>query len=172
MAEAILITITNVQDYRKIDPKFNQDRFDAFAMEAQRNALRGLLGDALYYAFMADARTSGIYKELLDGKSYTYNAQTIQYYGLIPLLCYWWLAIATREGDLFHSAYGAIQLVNNSQQSFETSREKERIAAGYMETAQKYANDTIKFLNQNATTYPLWLSNTEKNQTQFISFKI
>ena len=172
MAEANLITITDVQVYRRVDPKLTDARFGTYVNEAQRKNLRGLLGDALYYDFMDDARTSGIYKVLLDGKSYTYNSQTIQYYGLKPLLCYWWLAIAAREGDLFHSNVGAVQFANNPQQSFETAREKERIAAGYMETAQSYANDVIKFLNENSSSYPLWETDSEKNESQFVSFKI
>jgi hypothetical protein len=170
--EISLITISDVQSYRRVDPKFDTTRFLTFANDVQRNNLRGLLGDALYYAFMADTRITGIYKDLLDGKSYSYNSQTIQYYGLKPVLCYWWLAMATREGDLFHSNVGAIQFVNNPQQSFETAKEKERVATGYMETAQNYANDVIKFLNANSSLYPLWESSSETNKTNFLTFKI
>jgi len=141
-------------------------------MEVQRKNLRGLLGDALYYAFMDDTRVSGIYKELLDGKSYTYDGETIQYYGLRPVLCYWWLAIAARESDLFQSSWGAIQLTNNPQQNFEASREKERIATTYMETAQGYANDVIKYLSENSASYPLWEGDEETNPSEFLSFRI
>ena len=88
MAEAALITISDVQTYRKIDPKIIQAKFDAYVNEVQRKNLRELLGDALYYAFMADDRSAGIYKDLLDGKTYTYSGDTIQYYGLVPLLVY------------------------------------------------------------------------------------
>ena len=144
MAETSLITIANISEFRKIDPKYNQDKFDAFVMEIQRKNLRGLLGDSLYYDFINDARTTGKYKELLDGKDYQYDSQTIQYYGLIPLLVYWWLAIDARENDTYHSTYGAIQFTNNPQQSFESSKEKERIAAGYMETAQT-ADRAVRF---------------------------
>lgn len=172
MAETILITNAEVNNYRQLDSKFETERFDAFAMETQRKNLRGFLGDALYYDFMADNRTSGKYLDLLSGKNYTYQGKTIRFYGLKPALIYWWLAIATREGDLFQSGYGAIQLVNNPQQNFETSKEKERIAAGYMETAQDYINDAIKFLDTNAATYPLWESTQEQNTTNFVSFKV
>ena len=168
MAETNLITIADVQQYRQIDPKINSVKFSSFCQEVQRKNLRNLLGDSLYYAFMLDARTSGIYKDLLDGKVY----DNVQYYGIKPILCYWWLAIATREGDLFHSTVGAIQFTNNQQQSFETAKEKERIATGYMETAQGYANDCINFLNYYAASYPLWKSTTETNQVNFITFKV
>ena len=172
MAESALITITDVQTYRRVDPKFDSNRFAVFEQETRRKNLKGLLGDALYYAFMADSRNAGIYAELLNGKSYSYNAQTIQYYGLKPMLCYWWLTIAARESEMFQANIGAIQLVNNTQQMFETAKEKERIAAGYMETAQGYANDLIKFLNTNAATYPLWEGKGEKNPVNFVSFRV
>jgi len=166
--ETNLITISDVQQYRQIDSKFNQNRFDTFCQEIQRKNLRGLLGDKLYYAFMADTRTAGIYKELLDGKEYS----GMNFYGLKPILCYWWLAIAARESDLFHSNVGAIQFTNNPQQNFETAKEKERIATGYMETAQTYANDCINFLSANASNYPLWIASSEVNQTNFLTFKV
>jgi hypothetical protein len=172
MAETILITIADVQVYRRIDPKFDANRFNVFAQETQRKNLKGLFGDALYYAFMADNRTSGIYADLLNGKSYLYNAQTVQYYGLKPVLCYWWLAIAARESEMFQANVGAIQLVNNTQQMYETAKEKERIAASYMETAAGYANDVIKFLNTNSSSYPLWGGGGEKNPVNFVSFRV
>ena len=172
MAETALITIANVRTYRLVDSKFDTTKFAAFVQEVQRKNLRGLLGDALYYAFMNDARATGIYADLLNGKPYKYNNETIQYYGLIPALVYWWLAIAAREGDMFQTTIGAAQFVNNQQQSFETSKEKERIASNYMETAQDYANDVIKFLNENSTDYPLWETDSETNTVNFVTFKI
>lgn len=172
MAETTLITIADVQTYRRIDSKFNVDRFNAFVTDVQRKNLKGLLGDALYYAFMADTRAAGIYYDLLNGKSYQYNGKTVQFYGLKPVIIYWLLAIMTREGDLFQSNVGAIQFTNNPQQSFETAREKERIATGYMETAATYANDVIKFLSCQASDYPLWQSTRETNQTNFFTFRI
>lgn len=171
MAESILITISDVQPYRRIDPKFNTDRFNAFAMEVQRTNLRNLLEEALYLDFFNNI-TDQKYIDLRDGKEYVYGSNTIKYYGLIPCLVYWWLAIATREGSLFHAGYGAVQFVNNPQQNFETSKEKESIAISYTETAQGYANDVIKYLNQNSSTYPLWPGDQETNQTNLMSFKL
>ena len=173
MAETALINIADVQVYRAIDPKFNQARFNAFVNEVQRKNLRGLLGDALYFDLFAIETMPAKYKKLVDGDIYEYYGQQIQYYGLIPALVYWWLGVATREGDLFHSGYGAIQFTNNTQQSFESAKEKERIAAGYMETAQGYANDVVKFLNTNKVDYPLWISSSENEPiTKFVMFKL
>lgn len=171
MAESSLITITDVRTYRRVDAKITQEKFDSFVMDVQRKNLRNLLGSALYYDLFLSIEASK-YTELRDGKTYTYSGETIQYYGLKPMLCYWWLSKYATEGDLFHSNVGAIQFSNNPQQNFETSKSKERVSAGYMDTAQGYANDVIKFLNQNSSTYPLWEGDKEQRNTQFFTFKL
>jgi len=172
MAETQLITIADLSIYRKIDPKFDQTRFNSFVNSVQRNNLRDLFGDALYYAFMNDDRTSGVYKVLLDGESYTYNSNTIQYYGLKPALCFWVLALIARESDMYLSGYGAIQFMDNVQQQFTGSKQKEIIAAGYNEQAEKYANDIKQYLNEKYTNYPLWDFKPESNESSFTTFKI
>lgn len=172
MAEAALITTADVNLYRQLDTKIDSTRFAAYVMDIQRTNLRDLLGQALYYALMADSRSTGIYADLLNGKTYTYNSNTVQYYGLKPILCYWFLAIHAREGEVFNSGYGAIELVNNPQQNFEKAKEKERLAQSYTQTAEHYANDLRQFLNQHSTTYTLWESESESNGATFISFKI
>lgn len=172
MAETALITITDVTGYRSVDTKFDSTRFAAFVGEIQRINLRGLLGDSLYLAFMNSDRATGIYADLLNGKDYTYESETIHFYGLKPVLCYWWLSLAAREGDLFMSQVGAINLVNNPQQNFESAKQRDQVAIQYMQTAQQYANDVIKFLNENTLSYPLWKSTSEVSKTNFTTFKI
>lgn len=172
MAETTLITISDVQEFRKIDPKFNSDKFNAYVKEVQRKGLRNLLGDALYYAFMNSDRLTGTYETLLNGTTYTYSNQTIEFYGIKPFIIYHWLSIATREGDLFLTTHGAVNFTNNPQQHFEQSKEKQRIAAEYIDTANMYANDTIQFLNEHTSDYSLWKSEIETSNAEFISFKI
>ena len=172
MAETQLITISDVSTYRKIDPKFNEEKFNSYVTDVQRKNLRNLLGAALYYAFMNDARASGIYKTLLDGTTYAYNNETIEYYGIKPYLVYNWLALATREGALHITTHGAVNFTNNPQLHFEASKEKERIASNYQQTAQDYGNDIIKFLNNNNSDYPLWKSDQETNTTEFVTFRV
>ena len=172
MAESLLISISDIQTYREISATFKPARFNAFAMEIQRENLRNLLGQSLYKDFFDNVSVER-YTNLLNAKEYTdSNNNTVQYYGLKPILCYWWLAVATREGDLFLSNHGAIELVNNPRQNFERYKEKERIAIGYMESAQNYANDSIEFLNENSATYPLWEGTNKKNATNFLTFRL
>lgn len=172
MAETQLISISDVQEYRKIDPKLNEDRFNSYVNEIQRINLKDLLSPPLYYDFMNSDRTAGVYKDLLDGKSYVYNGNTIQFYGLKPYLCYLWLAIYTREGELYHSAHGAIQFMDNPQQNFAEAKKREQIAQNYMQIANDYANEIRQFLTGNSNEYPLWEFENEGNSSEFISFRI
>ena len=169
MAEIALITVTEVKQYREISHRWtdNETRFNAFVMEVQRRNLRELLGESLYYAFMNDDRTSGIYAELLNGKEYTYDGDTISFYGVKPFIIYHWLAIEVNAGDLFHSAYGNISFNNNPQQNFVPAKNAKEEVRRYQENAVMYANDIRQFLNEFSSTYPLWEGDYHRPQTEF-----
>lgn len=170
-AECPLINVSDVSQYRQIQSTFEEERFYAYVNEIQQKNLRQLLGGALYLdLFKNIAETK--YQELRDGKEYSYSGETIMYYGLKKPLIYWWLALATREGELYHTDYGAVQMVNNEQQSYESARKKEQVAINYGQTATSYANDVIQFLDENSATYTLWEGNKRKNQSNIFSFKL
>lgn len=172
MAETILITNADVQSYRRIDPNFETTRFNSFVMEIQRTNLRNLLGAAMYKDFFDKYPDGGVYDDLFNGKDYEYSGENIHYYGMIPILVYWWLALATREGELFLSNYGSVQFVENTQQNYQIAKEKERAATGYMQTSQNYVNDLIQFVNENSSDYPFWTYNKERKGIDFLTFKI
>ena len=172
MAETQLITLSEISTYRHVDPTFNADKLNAFIDSIQKRNLRDLFGDKMYYAFMADDRTSGKYKELLDGKTYIYDDNIIQYYGLKPMLCFWALAVLMRESETNISYHGAVEIFDNPQQQFKPAKEKERLAVGYMAEASKYANEVIRFLDEHSSTYTLWDSHKDIDSVEFLTFKI
>lgn len=171
MAETQLISLDDVQEYRQVDPKYDVNRFNTYVNSVQRRNLRDLLGDAMYYAFMEDDRSSGKYKELLDGKTYAYSGDTITYYGLKPALCFWVLALMARESDMYMAEHGAITFVDNPQQNFQSAKSNERTAQLYMEEATSYANEIIKYIGENSSTYTLWESEAQVNESSITSFK-
>lgn len=174
MAEALLITNADVQMYRRIDPNIEAGRFNSFSLEIHRVNLRDLLGSALYYDFfLGHPNASGTpYNKLLNGDTYTTGGETCQYYGLKPVLSYWWLSKYTNEGDLFTSNYGAVDFVNNSQQMYQAAKDRDRLVSEYTQTAAIYANEVVRFLNNNASLFPLWDNGNEINPTDFIMFKV
>lgn len=169
--ELLLINKADVRQYRSIDPNYDEEKFNGFLRDIQRRNLRDFLGHALYLDFM-NSITVEKYIDLLNGKEYTYSDETIEYLGLKPILVYWWLAKASREGDNFIVNYGTVQFTDNPQEQFRSSRDKERIAQEHMQTAQNYANEAIRFLDTNYTTYSLWKRKAESKGVKFTMFKI
>lgn len=169
--ERLLINIADVQVYHNIDPEYNDERFNAFLRGIQRRNLKDFLGDALYLDMMTNY-TQSKYTDLISGKQYTYSDETIEYFGLKPILVYWMLAELTRKGDNFLTTYGSVEFTDNPQQQFQHSKTKELIALEYMNTAQGYENDAIKFLDTYKSTYTLWDTKDQKPGTQFTTIKI
>ena len=171
MAEQILITVANVQEYRNISNRWNDseinERFNSYALEVQRINLRELLKPALYLDLVNKYPDGGIYDDLVNGVEYIYSNETIKFEGLKPFLCYHWLAIETNEGDLFHSTYGNIDFVNNPQQNFNQSKLKLQAVQRYIENANSYRNDIIQFLNEKSSIYTLWKGDNKTRKTNF-----
>lgn len=180
MAAKIILKKADVEVYRNISANFNQERFDAFAFEVQQTQLRELLNDALYYKLYNDLSALGVpqnapYINLVDGTTYEYNNETIQYFGLKPFLVYHWLSVNLREGDLFQSEYGNIQYSDNPQDNMTKSSQKtiDAISGNYMKNVTSYRNNITRFLNENQSDYEEWISKADnKNKSGFGIFTV
>jgi len=177
----VILTQSNVQEYRNISNNFNQERFNAFAFEVQQTQLRELLRDPLYTALYNDlSETTGQptaqkYVDLVDGKEYELDNDTIIYYGLRPFLAYHWLALNVREGDYFQADYGNIQFQDNPQDNMTKINQKtiDRINSAYFKNVTSYRNNIVEFLNENDSTYPEWEGRAEnKPKTSFNTLTI
>lgn len=169
--ERLLITINDIRKYHDLDPNYDEERFNGFLRVIQQRNLKSLLGDALYLDLMTN-HTQVIYTNLINGEQYTYGNETIEYFGLKPVLCHWWLGDVTRKGEAFLTNYGSVEFVNNFQQQFQGARLKEAIASEFMRTASDYANDVIQYLDEKSSSYPLWDSKPKEPGTQFTILKI
>lgn len=169
--ERLLININDVRAYRDLDPKYDGERFNAFLRDVQRMNLNEFLGDAMYYDFMQNI-TDANYANLLNGTTYTFQSKTVEYMGLKPILVFWWLAKAVREGDHFLVNYGNVEFMDNPQQNYQNAKTKEIIAGDHMISASRYQNKAIQFLDENKTDYPLWESKKKVKGTNFTTFKL
>ena len=162
MAEISLIDIDNVKGQRLISENIAQDKFDAFVKVLQRNQLRNLLGDAMYYDLflnVTDINTiAAPYNDLVNGTTYTYQGYTIYYYGLKPYLSWLFLIDYIFEGDHYYADYGNIAYADNPQDNTKVSsyRSKKEIKDGHEQQANHYKCEIIKFLQENISTYTLW----------------
>jgi len=166
MAETVLITKADVEEVRDINKLYNQSRFETFAKEVQRVNLRDLLGSAMYYDFFENIAVQK-YVDLLDGKTYEYNGETIQYYGLKPLLVYWWLALNIREGSLFIGKQGVVEFTDNPQQHYKASAIASSIGKDYLGSAIIYSNNVKQFLDCHSSDYDLWDVKPKQKRTRY-----
>lgn len=176
----IILKNTDVQEYRDISANYKQERFDSFALEVQETQLRELLGDGLYYALVNDLDANGEpqtqkYTDLVDGKEYVYDNETIFYFGIKPFLSYHWLALNMREGNVRQADYGNVVFDDNPQDNMVSVSQKQidRVNAHLMTNVTSYRNNIVRFLNENDSEYEQWDGKTDtKSKSQFNSFTI
>lgn len=168
MAKKIILKLADIQVYSDVSDNFNPDRLARFATRAQETQLRELLDDALYNKLINDLDASGVpqtqkYIDLVDGKEYTYDGETVEYFGLKPFLTFHWLGLNIREGDIYMSDYGSINFDDNPQDNMTKVSQKtiDRANSSYIQEAISYRNNITRFLNENSDDYPEWISKSD-----------
>jgi hypothetical protein len=174
-----LITPTQLRTYRP-HAVIDDDRINPFIIEAQQNDLRPALNDALYYDLMNNFTDEehamyDAYQDLIDGVEYTYNAQTVYFSGIKPMLAYFTLARFIVSNQVNITRFGVTQKLNT--QSEPTSFQMIHAEAKQMKsTAVNYQNELIRFLKTNHTDYPLYntggASSNISSRTSFKIFKL
>src|ERR1043166_4766815 len=96
MPEVYLISQDDIQKYHTIG-EIPKGRIDPLIIRAQELDLKPVLNESLYYDFMTKYNSSGdpmysYYQNLLNGTTYTYSGQTIQFPGIKPMLCAYMMA--------------------------------------------------------------------------------
>jgi len=180
MSKKIILTRDDAKVYIDISGNYNTARFNIFALRVQEQQLRELLGDPLYNLLYTDLDANGVpqnepYIKLVNGKTYDYNGDTIEYYGLKPFLAFHWAAINSREGDSFASNYGNVNYDANPQDNMtrQSTANLNALNASYMKSVTSYRNNIVQYLNDNEADFPNWIGKKEnKSKTGFNSFHI
>jgi hypothetical protein len=167
MASNLIISLADLQQYRPVGDLDNK-RVDPYILEAQENDLRPILNDALYKDFVEkySQATTPNYSELLNGKSWTYCGQTVQFNGVKPMLCYYTLARIIANNQINIVPYGVVQKVVQQSQPVDAGTLKMQISE-LRSVAIRYQNDLILFLENNISSYPLYnkLATVNQNKT-------
>lgn len=158
-----LFTITDVRGYREVDANFSTVRFASYLKEVQEVHLKNLLGQALWYDLFIHI-TDTKYTELLGGKVYTYNLESIYYPGLKPWLVWNWLLKNIHEGNINHTNRGTLQFNPETAIQSEKYQIQQTIGA-YQLNIKTEENNIKRFLNENYTNYPLWDIESEDKTT-------
>jgi hypothetical protein len=175
-----LITKNDILVYRPT-AVLDDERIKPFILEAQRLDLRPVLNDAFYYAFVNDFNTTNgtndtaSYETLRSGGTYTYNSQTIQFDGIIPMLSYYSLARFVQNNSIHITRMGVVSKTTDQSTQID-QRTIQALVNELKGAALMYQNQVIQYLENNINTFPIWntgggSSNTTKT-TSFNFFKI
>lgn len=154
-----LITPTQIKSYRPT-ADLDDGRVTPFIIEAQQNDLRPVLNDALYYDLMTKFTATAdpmyaAYRDLINGKAYDYNGNTVYFSGIKPMLAYYTLARFIVNNPVNITRFGLVQKVNAQSEPIPQATIN-ALVNELRSTAMNYQNELIKFLETKASTYPLY----------------
>jgi hypothetical protein len=180
MIDKLLITQSDIKVYRPT-AELDDDRIVPFIIEAQNCDLKPVLNDALYYDFIQNfdlndaSATYTKYNELLYGKAYTYNAQTVYFSGVRPMLCYYALARFVASNPVHITRFGVVSKTGNQSSPVDPAALRGMINE-LRDAAISYQNALIQFLETLTTTYTLYDtgggSDNAARRTSFNFFKL
>lgn len=171
-----LITQQEVNQFRPT-AKLDDNRVDPYIIEAQVADLKPVLNDALYLEFLTrifgDTAHADYakYLELLNGKNWTHNGQSIRFYGVVAMLSYNSLARFAIGNPVHYSRYGIVQKIAPQSEPVDPAVLREEVR-NLKSLATTYTNNLILFLQNNRTTYPLYSYNESNDMSGRTAFKL
>lgn len=174
MNKRVFITLNDLKEIRPL-AELDGQRWEQYAVEAQDQELRPILGDGLFYDFMTKFYSTGdamyaAYQELINGKAYTYNGQTIYFDGLKPMMCYFTLARFVANNQVNITRFGVVRKTTPQSEPVDLNTITQQVNE-FKACASTYATQVKQFLLQNQTTYAKYIGSEDTNTTGFKIFK-
>lgn len=163
--------IVTFDDLKAVRPLGDLDpsRVDQYILEAQSHDLRPILNDALYYDFMKNfdnvSGTYDKYRDLLNGKEYTYQGSTIEYVGLNEMICFFALARLIPANVNHFTRFGAVKKKQENSEPLD-AKEIQMLISEMRSNAQFHIPLVKKFIQTNINIYPEYSSLPVMNQNQ------
>jgi len=156
MIEEALLTQADYEGYRDISSNIDfETRLKPWILEAQKQELRGFLGQELYLALINDYTPGSGFTEqrfidLWEGKD---EAGKYRYYGLKPVLIYFSYARFLKNQSQVVTRYGVKSLTRDESENYSPigTRTKQGEAENMALSLQAEAE---KFINDNKDDYP------------------
>lgn len=174
MDKRVLISLS---DIKALQPTADLDgsRWEPFALEAQDQDLRPILGDGLFYDFMTKFYSTvdsmyNAYQSLLNGVAYTYSGQTIYFDGLKPMLVYFTLARFIQKNPVHITRFGVVNKVVAQSQPVDPQVLRQLVNE-FRSNAMTYVNQVNNYLGQNQSTFTLYIGSDSNMTTGFRMFK-
>ena len=169
MAEAALITKTDITKYWHMGKNLNDDRINPHILRAQQAELKPFLGDALYFDFVTNM-SEDKYVTLLNGGEYEYQNNTVFFGGAKPLLAAWAYSRIVGNNQIFVGRGGVTMkdTEESTQHPNPLVQQRDRDAQS---EAIRLQHELWLFLDQNRTTYPLYGRGVDSNTPTGESFR-
>lgn len=170
MEKRCLITLNDLKFLRPT-AELDGVRYEPYCLEAQDQDLRPILGDGLFYDLMNEFYDTGddmytAYQELINGKAYSYNGQTIYFDGIKPMLGYFTLARLIQNHSTNITRFGVVTKVTQQSQPVDAQTVRQ-VVNELRSNAQTYINQAKQFLLHNQTTYTLYTGSDNSGNTSF-----
>lgn len=174
MDKRVLITLADIKQLRPT-AELDGARWEPFALEAQDQDLRPILGDGLYYDFMNEVFDTGDdmyadYQKLLNGEAYTYNSQTIYFDGVKPMLVYFTLARFVQNNPVHITRFGVVSKVVPQSQNVD-GQVLRQVVNELRSNALTYKNQVDTYLLEKSETFDLYIGSNSSMTTSFRMFK-
>lgn len=162
MLDSLLISQIDFKPYADINSNIvASKKLDPYILQAQLMDLRPILGEEMYWDFMADFEASpklAKYNAIYEGSVYQdRRGNNIKQEGLIPVMCYFAYSRYVLNKQANDTAYAIVNKTNDYSTPVEY-----KVIQGMSNNARTLANDymrgVIRFLNHNYKDYPLWRS--------------
>jgi len=159
MVEKYLISLDDLVKFYPMSD-IPQSRLDPYIIKAQELDLKPILNDVLYYDFISKFDDTGDamyseYQDLLNGTTYTYSGQTIEYPGLKPMLCSFVMARFLPMQQTNINRYSITVKTNQVSEPVQASQ-LTYMANNMRADALAYQLQVEQYLQQNPSTYPLY----------------
>lgn len=174
MEKRVLITLNDLKQLRPL-AELDGARWEPFALMAQDLDLRPILGDGLYYDFMNEVFDTGDdmysdYQSLLNGVAYSLNGQTVYFDGLKPMLGLFTLARFVQNNPVHITRFGVVHKVVSQSENVDPQILRQ-VVNELRSDAMTYKNQVDTYLNQNQSTFTLYIGSNSAISTGFNFFK-
>lgn len=152
MAE-VLINRNDFELYKPLPKTVDWESLVPVILRMQRGQLRDLLGAALYY----DVHTTqtGNNATLINGGAYSYEGNTIDFYGLKPAIVLYSWASFIKGNDFKVTLSGNKKKRANESENADNLLIMQEYQKALNE-ARGYMDEVLKYLITNRGTFPLW----------------
>jgi len=154
MAETLLISEDDIREFWSMGKNMPKAKISPQILRAQQSDLKPFLGQALYYDFVSNV-SDPEYQELLNGKEYQYQDDTVFFTGVKPMLAAFAFSrikrnasdFLTRGGNKHKQTDESTEIANRSIMSKAREAESEAI---------RMQGEVSQFLDSFRSTYKLW----------------